>query len=111
MTSEPGLASHSTPVDAFLKNLFAWAPGFVRCFASRSSNGNMAIMPAVNAVAAMRSFVVNRGAGVLALSALAFGGSAGCAGRIGALPNARTLVVTRVRRRCLTADNMAHSRP
>src|SRR4051812_46763479 len=78
MTYEPGLAIHSTPVEAFLKNLFACAPGFVRCLASRSSNGNIATMPTVNAPATKKSFFVNSGAGVLALSALALGGSAGC---------------------------------
>jgi hypothetical protein len=53
-------------------------------------------MPAVNAAAANRSFLVNRGAGVLALSAFAFGGNAGCASSDDAVPTARSPVVIRV---------------
>src|SRR5438067_13697701 len=92
----PGLAIHSTPVDAFLKNLFACAPGFVRCFASRLSSGNIATIPALNAPAMMKSLVVNNGAGTLALSALAFGGSAGCPTAGASATKSRFVDVTRV---------------
>jgi hypothetical protein len=53
-------------------------------------------MPPVNAAAAMRSFFVNRGAGVFALSAFALGGNAGCAERYGAVAPASTIAVDRV---------------
>src|SRR5205807_8333551 len=78
MMYAPGLAIASTPFEEFLKNLFACAPGFVRCFANRSSKGNSVTVPTANAPATTKSFVVNNGAGVFALSAFALGGSAGC---------------------------------
>src|SRR5436853_5321322 len=97
ITYAPGLAIHSTPVDAFLKNLLAWAPGFVRCFASRSSKGNITTVPTAKDAPMTKSFVVNSGAGVFALSALAFGGRAGCAPMAEATADSPTVTaVTRV---------------